>query len=141
MTTPEVAIEIEGQPTANPESDAFVVFGATRDLAHKKFFPALHNMVRHGTLNVTVIGIAKSRWSIDQLRERARDSIEKFGGGVDEAALAVCCNCFTTIDGDYGRPATFSALRTLLGSARRSAHYLAIPPSLFATVRANGHGG
>jgi glucose-6-phosphate 1-dehydrogenase len=44
-------------------------------------------MVRNGTLNVPVIGIAKSGWTIDQLRERARDSITKFGGGVDEVAI------------------------------------------------------
>ena len=68
-------------------SDAFVFFGATGDLAHKKIFPALQNMVRQGTLDVPVIGVAKSGWNIEQLRERARDSIVKYGGGVDEAAF------------------------------------------------------
>ena len=134
ITRPELAIEVESQPTANLESDAFVFFGATGDLAHKKIFPALHNMVRHGTLKVPVIGIAKSGWSIDQLRERARDSIQKFGGGVDEAAFGRLLQLLHYIDGDYGSPATFSALRKLLGNARRPAHYLAIPPRLFATV-------
>ena len=69
-------------------SDAFVFFGATGDLAHKKIFPALQSMVQHGTLNVPVIGVAKSGWTIEQLRERARDSLVKFGGGVDEEAFA-----------------------------------------------------
>ena len=134
MTAPELSIETEGQATGNPQSDAFVFFGATGDLAHKKIFPALHNMVRHGTLKVPVIGIAKSGWTIEQLRERARDSIVKFGGGVDEAAFSRLLQLLHYIDGGYENPATFSALRTLLGNARRPAHYLAIPPSLFATV-------
>ena len=64
-------------------SDAFVFFGATGDLAHKKIFPALQSMVRQGTLDVPVIGVAKSGWNVEQLRERARDSITKYGGGVD----------------------------------------------------------
>jgi glucose-6-phosphate 1-dehydrogenase len=85
MTTSEVTIEMDDQP--DHLSDAFAFFGAPGDLAYKKIFPALHNRVRQGTLKVPVIGIAKSGWSIDQLRERARDSIEEFGGGVDEACL------------------------------------------------------
>ena len=68
-------------------SDAFVFFGATGDLAYKKIFPALQSMVRQGTLDVPVIGVAKSGWTIEQLRERARDSITKHGGGVDEEAF------------------------------------------------------
>ena len=72
-------------------SDAFVFFGATGDLAHKKIFPALQSMVKHGTLNVPVIGVAKSGWTLEQLRERARDSLTKFGGGVDEAAFQKLC--------------------------------------------------
>ena len=134
ITTPELAIELENQPTAQPESDAFVFFGATGDLAFKKIFPALHNMARRGTLKVPVIGIAKSGFSLDQFRERARDSINKVGGGVDDAAFAYLLKLLQYIDGDYTSPATFSALRTALGNARRPAHYLAIPPSLFATV-------
>jgi glucose-6-phosphate 1-dehydrogenase len=134
MMMPEAAIEMENQPKANPVSDAFVFLGATGDLAHKKIFPALHNMVRHGTLKVPVIAMAKSGWTIDRLRERARDSIEKFGGGVDDAAFDRLLQLLHYIDGDYESPATFSALRTQLGEARRPAHYLAIPPSLFATV-------
>jgi glucose-6-phosphate 1-dehydrogenase len=57
-------------------------FGATGGFARKKIFPALQNMAQHGTLKIPVIGVAKSRWTIDQLRERARDSIVKFEGGV-----------------------------------------------------------
>ncbi|HYK35678.1 glucose-6-phosphate dehydrogenase [Alloacidobacterium sp.] len=117
-----------------PESDAFVFFGASGDLAYKKIFPALHNMVRHRTLTGPVIGVAKSGWTIDQLRERARNSIREHGDGKEDAAFAQLIGLLRYIDGDYSDPATFAALRRELGDARRPAHYLAIPPSLFGVV-------
>lgn len=134
VITPELSIELEGRPTGVPPSDAFVFFGATGDLAYKKIFPALHNMVRRGTLNVPVIGVAKSGWTIEQLRKRAHDSIEEFGGGVQDKAFTALLGLLRYIDGDYSDPKTFSALRKELGSAERPAHYLAIPPSLFGVV-------
>jgi glucose-6-phosphate 1-dehydrogenase len=115
-------------------SDALVFFGATGDLAYKKIFPALQHMIRRGTLNVPVIGVAKSGWMIEQFRARARDSLVQHGGGVDEAAFAKLVQLLQYIDGDYQDPATFTTLRQMLGSASRPTHYLAIPPSLFATV-------
>ncbi len=75
-------------PEAPFASDALVFFGATGDLAYKKIFPSLQSMVKRGFLKVPVIGVAKSGWGIDQLRERARASLKEFGGGVDEAAFA-----------------------------------------------------
>ncbi len=115
-------------------SDALVFFGATGDLAYKKIFPSLQNMVKRGKLSVPVIGVAKSGWSIEQLRERARASLKEFGGGVDEAAFGKLTGLLRYIDGDYGDPATFAALRKALGEAKSPTHYLAIPPSLFAAV-------
>lgn len=119
----------------NPNhSDALVFFGATGDLAYKKIFPSLMAMLKRGHLTVPVIGVAKAGWGIEQLRARARDSLEKHGGGVDEAAFAKFCGLLRYVDGDYGDDATFAALRRELGGAERPAHYLAIPPVLFATV-------
>jgi len=116
-------------------SDALVFFGATGDLAHKKIFPALYNMTKRGALDVPVIGVASSSWTVDQLRDRARDSIEKFGDGVDdEHAFELLAKSMSYVDGDYTKPATFDALKQALGNARRPAHYLAIPPSLFPVV-------
>ena len=65
---------------AQPPSDALVVFGVTGDLAFKQIFPALQAMVRHGHLNVPVLGVARSGWSLEQLQARARESVEKHGG-------------------------------------------------------------
>ena len=115
-------------------SDALVFFGATGDLAYKKIFPALQHMIRRGTLDAPVIGVAKSGWTIEQLRERARDSLTQHGGGVDEAAFTKLVQWLRYVDGDYQDPGTFDRLRQALGSAARPTHYLAIPPSLFGTV-------
>jgi glucose-6-phosphate 1-dehydrogenase len=114
-------------------SDALVFFGATGDLAHKKIFPALQAMIKRGHLSVPVIGVAKSGWNLDQLKARARDSLEKHGG-VDPAAFAKLCGLLRYVDGDYNNPQTFQALRKELGTAQRPAHYLAIPPVLFGEV-------
>ena len=114
-------------------SDAFVFFGATGDLAYKKIFPALQAMVKRGHLDAPVIGVAKAGWNLEQLHARARDSLEKHGG-LDPAAFRTLCGLLRYVDGDYQAPATFQAIRRELGSARRPAHYLAIPPVLFELV-------
>jgi glucose-6-phosphate 1-dehydrogenase len=114
-------------------SDALVFFGATGDLAYKKIFPALQSMVKRGHLNVPVIGVAKSGWTLDQLRKRAQDSVEKHSV-LDRQAFDKLSNLLRYVDGDYSDAATFQALRKELGSAQRPAHYLAIPPVLFGTV-------
>ena len=118
---------------SNLHSDALVFFGATGDLAYKKIFPSLQAMVKRGHLNVPVIGVAKAGWSLDQLRSRAKDSLEKHGG-VDPGAFEQLIGLLRYVDGDYQDPATFTALRQELKNAKRPAHYLAIPPVLFETV-------
>jgi glucose-6-phosphate 1-dehydrogenase len=115
-------------------SDALVFFGATGDLAYKKIFPALQAMQKRGNLDVPVVGVAKQGWNLEQLKARARDSLEKHGGGVDPEAFAALSARLRYVDGDYGDPATFAALRRELGDAKHPAHYLAIPPSLFGLV-------
>ena len=119
---------------APPLSDALVFFGATGDLAFKKIFPALQAMIKRGHLTVPIIGVAKAGWNLDQLQTRARDSLEKHGGGVESAAFDKLSSLLRYIDGDYEDAATFDRLRQALGPAQRPLHYLAIPPSLFSTV-------
>jgi glucose-6-phosphate 1-dehydrogenase len=114
-------------------SDALVFFGATGDLAYKEIFPALQGLVERRRLDIPIIGVARSGWDLDGLRARARDSLEQHGG-VDPDAFAKLSSLLRYIDGDYRDPATFAKLRTVLGDARRPLYYLAIPPSMFATV-------
>ncbi len=116
-----------------PRSDAFVFFGATGDLAYKKIFPALQALIRRGELDIPVVGVARGGWTLERLRERARDSLEH-NGGVDRDAFGKLCAQLRYVGGDYQDPATYERLKEALGGATRPLHYLAIPPSLFATV-------
>src|ERR1700722_1064664 len=112
---------------ANTHSDALVFFGATGDLAYKKIFPALQAMTKRGTLNVPVIGVAKAGWGLEQLKERAKDSLEQHGG-LDAGAWEKLSSLLRYVDGVYADPGTFAELRKQLGEAKAPAHYLAIPP-------------
>src|SRR5262249_39211295 len=118
---------------SNARSDAFVFYGATGDLAYKKIFPALQAMAKRGHLDMPVIGVAKTGWSLEQLPARAKGSVEQHGG-IDPAGRRRLCGLLRYVDGDYRAPATFQAIRKALGSAERPAHYLAIPPVLFESV-------
>jgi len=119
---------------AVPESsDAFVFFGATGDLAYKQIFPALQALIRAGHLDMPIIGMARSGWTLDKLRERAHDSLAH-NGGIDADAFTKLSARLKYVGGDYQDPATYERLRQALGGATRPLHYLAIPPSMFATV-------
>ena len=116
-----------------PRADALVFFGATGDLAYKKIFPALQAMARRGSLDVPVIGVAKSGWTLEQLVERARASVHEYGTE-DAEAFGTLVSRLHYVDGDYADPNTFAQLRRELEGRTRPAHYLAIPPNLFPTV-------
>jgi glucose-6-phosphate 1-dehydrogenase len=121
--------------TADPkiESDAFVFFGATGDLAYKKTFPALYAMVRRDGFSIPIIGMARAGWTLDKLIERARDSIKQ-SGDYDDSSFAKLAGLLRYVDGDYAAAETFTKLKKALGSAQSPIHYLAIPPSLFGSV-------
>jgi glucose-6-phosphate 1-dehydrogenase len=114
-------------------SDALVFFGATGDLAHKKIFPALQKLARRGKLDIPVIGVAKSGCDLQQLRERAKDSVGTYGG-LDAEGFSKLISNLKYIDGDYRDPATFAKLRQELGESQHPLYYLAIPPILFPEI-------
>lgn len=116
-----------------PESDAFVFFGATGDLAFRQIFPALQALIRRGHFDMPIIGVAKSAMTLDGLRARAHESLEQHGG-VDPRAFATLAAHLQYVNGDYHDPETFRQLRIALGTACRPLYYFAIPPELFATV-------
>jgi glucose-6-phosphate 1-dehydrogenase len=138
----EVGAIVRRKPAPKPSSDVVVFFGATGDLAYKQIFPALQSMIQRGDLTVPVIGVAKSGWTIDQLRARARDSLAQHGGGIDEKAFVKLMELIQYIDGDYQDSATFEKLYKALSGAKRPMHYLAIPPNMFgAVIAALGRSG
>ena len=115
-------------------SDALVLFGVTGDLAHKMIFPALYAMAKRGNLKIPVIGVAFPQWSLMRLRKRVTDSVKRSGGIDNQRVLDRLLSQLKYVSGDYNDPGTFTAIGKALGRARRPAHYLAIPPSLFETV-------
>src|ERR1700724_1174939 len=114
-------------------SDALVFFGATGDLAFKQIFPSLQRLAKRDKLKGPVIGVAKSGWTLDDLKKRARESLETHGGidseGFDKLMARLCY-----VDGDYADIETFRQVRKELADAKHPIHYLAIPPSLFGRV-------
>jgi glucose-6-phosphate 1-dehydrogenase len=118
---------------SNGMSDAFVFFGATGDLAYKQIFPSLQDLIRDEGFNIPIIGVAKAGWNLDQLKARAKESLEEHGG-LEQAPFEKLTSLLRYVDGDYADPATFTELRKQLGDAKAPLHYLAVPPSLFGTV-------
>ncbi len=119
---------------SQPHSDALVVFGFTGDLARKQIFPALYQMVKKGTLDIPVIGVAGSPLEPAEVEKRIREGVEQKGPADDPAALDKLVGLVHYVSGDYKKPETFASLREALGGAQRPAFYLAIPPVLFETV-------
>jgi glucose-6-phosphate 1-dehydrogenase len=117
-------------------SDGLVFFGATGDLAFKKIFPALHAMAKRGKLTWPVVGVARSGWTRDQFVAHAKESIQQHGQP-DDTAFAALSAKLRYVDGDYNNPATFQKLAKEQADIKRPAHYLAIPPAIFAVVTKN----
>jgi glucose-6-phosphate 1-dehydrogenase len=113
--------------------DAFVFFGATGDLAYKQIFPALQALIQRERFDMPIIGVARSEWNLERLRERARSSLREHGG-ISERAAQKMCRLLRFVNGDYKDPGTFKRLRNTLEDAKHPLHYLAIPPSMFETV-------
>jgi glucose-6-phosphate 1-dehydrogenase len=125
---------------ATREADALVLFGASGDLAHRKIFPALQAMQKRGVLTVPIVGMGRSGWSLERLRERIAESLDASDVGRDSHAYAAIVGNLRYVDGDYREPGTFAALKHVLAGAQHPLYYLAIPPSLFATVAENLRG-
>lgn len=122
---------------AQQQSDVLVVFGVTGDLAHKMIFPSLYAMVKRDALKTPIIGVAFEDWTREQLIARARDAVEKHVDAFDETVFTALTDKLSYVHGDYRTQSTFDGLRDALAGHHHPLYYLAIPPSLFATV-ANG---
>ena len=119
--------------TKAPRSDALVLFGASGDLAHKKILPALYAMCARGKLDVPLVGVAKSGWTLDDFKAHTRDAISAVKG-VKEQIASKLIGSLRYVDGDYRDADTFKRMRIALEGSQRPLHYLAIPPSMFPTV-------
>ena len=115
-------------------ADALVIFGITGDLARKMTFRSLYRLESRGLLNVPIIGVAVDDWDVEQLRERARESIEATEDSVDAAVFKRLADRMSYVSGDFGREQTYRDVAQALGEAKNPAFYLEVPPSLFETV-------
>ncbi len=118
-----------------PDADAFLLFGATGDLAKKKLWPALYELTTEGRLDMPIVGIARSDWTDEQMRDRARESVRaKLGDNVDDEMLEALCSRVRYLAGDYTNESTWPRLAELTEGAEVPLSFLSIPPFLFDDV-------
>jgi glucose-6-phosphate 1-dehydrogenase len=114
--------------------DALVLFGITGDLAKKKLFNSLYQLEIEGKLGIPVIGVASSDLTADDIRAKARESVEASNMEIDEEVWERFCSQIDYVSGDYRATETFERVAEKVGDAKTPVCYLAIPPFLFATV-------
>jgi glucose-6-phosphate 1-dehydrogenase len=115
-------------------ADVLTIFGISGDLAKKMTFRALYRLEAAGKLNCPIVGVAIDDWSIEQLREHAREAIAATVSSPDEDVFKRLADRLSYVQGDYADAATYKAVSKAIGEAKRPVFYLEIPPSLFATV-------
>jgi glucose-6-phosphate 1-dehydrogenase len=115
-------------------ADVFVIFGITGDLAKVMTFRSLYRLERRGLLDCPIVGVAVNDWTVDQLVERARESIVGTGEQLDEEVFARLAKRFSYVSGDFDDGATYDRVKAAVGDAKLPVFYLEIPPFLFGRV-------
>lgn len=115
-------------------ADSVILFGATGDLARKKLLPALYRLCRDQDVHLPVVGVARSAWSDDDFRDRARVALVEAGEPVDETVFREFAQRLSFVRGDYNDPTTFARVDEVMAGARAPLAFLAIPPSMFGVV-------
>jgi glucose-6-phosphate 1-dehydrogenase len=136
MTTaaPEVEARATERGGAQKPADVFVVFGITGDLAKVMTFHSLYRLEQRGLLDCPIVGVAVDDWTVDQLKDRARESIEGTGQSLDEQIFDRLADRFSYVSGDFGDDATYERVAQAIGGAQTPVFYLEIPPFLFGRV-------
>ncbi|HUB74166.1 MAG TPA: glucose-6-phosphate dehydrogenase [Solirubrobacteraceae bacterium] len=119
---------------AGDSADVLVIFGITGDLAKVMTFRSLYRLERRGLLDCPIVGVAVDDWSVERLREHARESIEASGEQLDEEVFARFAARLSYVSGDFTDAATYERVGKAIGDARTPVFYLEIPPSLFGPV-------
>jgi glucose-6-phosphate 1-dehydrogenase len=115
-------------------ADVFVVFGITGDLAKVMTFRSLYRLERRGLLDCPIVGVAVDDWTLDDLRERAHDSIKATGETIDDELFERFMSRFSYVAGDFGDSDTYERVAAAVPDAQTPVFYLEIPPFLFGTV-------
>ena len=120
--------------TTKHDADVLVIFGITGDLAKVMTFQALYRLEARSQLNCPIVGVAADRWSVDDLRKRAQESIEATEGKLDHDVFDRLAGRLSYLSGDFSDPATYEKVSSAIKGARIPVFYLEIPPFLFGTV-------
>src|SRR5215471_16807893 len=123
----------------NASCDVFVIFGITGDLAKVMTFRSLYRLERRKLLDCPIVGVAVDDWSVDQLVQRARESIVGTGEPLDEEVFARLAARFSYVSGDFSDAATYERVAIAMKGSEQPVFYLEIPPFLFGTVVKNLH--
>jgi glucose-6-phosphate 1-dehydrogenase len=115
-------------------ADVLVVFGITGDLAKVMTFRSLYRLERRGLLECPIVGVAAQDWTVQRLREHARECIEGTGETIDDPVFERFAARLSYVGGDFADAATYTRVRDAVGAARNPVFYLEIPPSLFGPV-------
>src|SRR5580765_8144858 len=133
MTTAAPEIEASTEQAQKP-ADVFVVFGITGDLAKVMTFDSLYRLEQRGLLDCPIVGVAVDDWTVDQLKDRARESIEGTGETIDEKVFDRFADRLSYVSGDFGDDATYERVAEAIDGAKTPVFYLEIPPFLFGRV-------
>jgi glucose-6-phosphate 1-dehydrogenase len=131
---PEIAQRMSAEIGGNRPADVLVVFGITGDLAKVMTFRSLYRLERRGLLDCPVVGVAVDDWTVDQLKERARTSIETTGEQLDPEIFERFANRLSYVEGDFGEAATYERVAKAIQGSQQPVFYLEIPPFLFGRV-------
>ncbi|HXA53300.1 MAG TPA: glucose-6-phosphate dehydrogenase [Solirubrobacteraceae bacterium] len=125
-----------GAPSASEAqpADVLVIFGITGDLAKVMTFHSLYRLEARGLLHCPIVGVAANDWTVEQLRQRALESIEGCGEQIDEQVFERFAQRLSYLSGDFADSALYGRLATEMGNPRSPVFYLEIPPSLFGAV-------
>jgi glucose-6-phosphate 1-dehydrogenase len=127
-------VERSGSAESQQQADVFVIFGITGDLAKVMTFHSLYRLEKRGLLQCPIVGVAANDWTVDQLVERARESITATGEQLDETIFKRFAARLSYVSGDFADAATFQRVGEAIKGFECPVFYLEIPPSLFATV-------
>ena len=116
------------------QADALLLFGVSGDLARRKLFPALYDLTAKRDLDIPIVGVASSPWSDDDLRRRARESLEDAGKKIDSDIFDRLAGRLCYVAGRYEDPDLFERVGAKVSEAATPVAYLAIPPALFPVV-------
>jgi glucose-6-phosphate 1-dehydrogenase len=134
-TTAEPGVKASAdEQSAQQPADVFVAFGITGDLAKVMTFRSLYRLEKRGLLDCPILGVAVDDWSVDQLKQRARESIVGTGEKLDEKVFERLADRLAYVSGDFGDAATYESVAEAIDGAEHPVFYLEIPPFLFGRV-------